>query len=44
MRIFCTNADGFTEEPVIYSVAGGEMGIRMAGTSAVVLLAEDVTD
>lgn len=44
VRIFCTNADGFTEEPVIYSVAGGEMSIRMAGTSAVVLLAEDVTD
>lgn len=39
-RIFCTDADGFTEEPVIYPVSGGEVSLRIAATSAVVLLAQ----
>ncbi len=42
-RVFCTNAGGFTEDPVIYPVHGGEVCIRMAATSAVVLLAEPAT-
>lgn len=40
-RIFCTNAGGFSEEGQIYPVQGGTVTIRMAGTSAVVLVARE---
>ena len=41
MRIFQTDIEGFSEEPAIYPVRSGEVVIRMAPRSAVVLLADD---
>lgn len=40
MRIFYTDAEGFSEEPAIYPVRSGEVAVRMAARAAVVLLAE----
>ena len=43
-RIFLTDASGFTEEAAVYPVLSGEMTITMAGTSAVILIAEDPSE
>ena len=43
-RIFLTDASGFTEEAAVYPVLSGEMTITMAGTSAVILIAEDLSE
>ena len=42
-RIFYTNREGFSKEPVVYPVHAGEIDILLAPTSAAVLLAAPAT-
>ena len=40
-RVFGTDAEGYTQEQIIYPVHSGEVTVRLSGTASAVLLAED---